>query len=689
LTIGSGGSERVALSRELGGFLIELSIALNRTAMYPQGHPSLDEAAAVVVHHLATLLYDRPSLSIGVARKQLVIEGVATDPRNPVLRSLAERLHGHHIGAVVFEAGAAPQEVLKALQMLARERERDHMPLGLGDPEELRVGPHVRLYPLTYERLELIGDEEDEEPDGSDPGRGSRVAGLWIGLAHAALASEADEPVEPAMTEPAVVARAINEHPAAQAYDQVIVGYLLQIAQELKAEGGAASAAVRKRMSRLVGGLNDDTLQRLVEMGGDREQRTQFMLDAADGLAADAVVDLLRAAAETSQKTVSDSMLRILTKLSAFAEAGTGEAKVKADSALREQIRTLITGWTLEDPNPEQYGSALERMARARAAERGSEGERFPPEPMRVLQMSLEVDSAGPALETAVKQLLDASAVAEIVRCLDASPRGGASELVWSRIADPQRLLQMLAHEPVDFELVDRVVARTDPWRAATVLLDVLVDSDSRDKQQRLMPVLARLGPEAGVEAARRLTDERAVVRRNMLALLNDMETVPTSVSPLAYARDPDPQVRREALQLALRLPVERDRAVSLAVTDSDERVVRIGVRAAQTHLPTAAVALLASRAIDEKLPVDLRVNIVRALAGVESPIVLEALLRLTTDGKTWLGRPKLAARSPVMLAALGVLATRWKKDRRATMVVRRARSAGDADTRSAAGTGS
>src|SRR5438094_7875368 len=97
--------ERATLSRELGDFLIELSIALHKHAMYPEGHPSLEPAAAAVQRRAALLLQDRATLSLGVARHQLVIEGVATDTRHPVLRELAGRLHRHHLGALTFRRG--------------------------------------------------------------------------------------------------------------------------------------------------------------------------------------------------------------------------------------------------------------------------------------------------------------------------------------------------------------------------------------------------------------------------------------------------------------------------------------------------------------------------------------------------------------------------------------------------------
>jgi hypothetical protein len=172
-----------------------------------------------------------------------------------------------------------------------------------------------------------------------------------------------------------------------------------------------------------------------------------------------------------------------------------------------------------------------------------------------------------------------------------------------------------------------------------------------------------------------------------VLALLNELEVVPDGVSPLAHARDAEVAVRREALLLALRVPGERDRAIGIAVNDADERVVRVGVRAAQSGIPDAAVALLARRAGDVKLPMDLRVNVIRALGGVRSQLALDALLRVTASGKTFLGRPRLTHRSPEMLAALSVLADQWKKDRKAAAVLKRARTSGDPDMRAAAGT--
>jgi len=193
--------ERATLSRDLADFLIELSIALHKHAMYPEGHPSLAPAAAAVTRRAGLLLEERSSVSLGVARHQLVIEGVATDPKHPVLRELASRLHRHHLGAVTFRRGLAESEVADVLKAVAVDAERTGQPMGLGDSDKLRAWSHVQLHPLTYERLELVGE--------GAPAEGARAAQLWVGLARAALATEASDERSPP-TEPAVIAQAID-----------------------------------------------------------------------------------------------------------------------------------------------------------------------------------------------------------------------------------------------------------------------------------------------------------------------------------------------------------------------------------------------------------------------------------------------------------------------------------------------
>src|SRR5713101_7797457 len=444
--------EKAVLSRELADFLIELSIALHKHAMYPEGHPSLAPAAAGVTRRAEHLFEERATLALGVARQQLVIEGVATDPKNPLLSELAGRLHRHHLGAVTFHRGLRVNEVVDVLKTLAVEADRTGQPLGLGAPEQLRAREHIRLHPVTYERLELL--QEDDQAALDDKGakeRGLRGAQLWVGLARAALSADAmaSEDGPPPATEPSVIAKAIDERQNNAAYDQVIVGYLLQIADELKHTGGAEAAALRRRTSKLVGALQPGTLRRLIEMGGDNAQRTKFAIDATHGLAVDAVLDIVRAMADASHKTVSDPLLRMLSKLAQHAEQGPAEARPQADEALREQVRDLLQGWTLADPNPDAYGTALHRMATAAPSRVPRTDYANGAEPVRILQTAMETGVLGFGAWRAVERLVEDNRIGMLVDVLDASP--DIARPLWDRVTAPGDVRQLTAGDPPDF----------------------------------------------------------------------------------------------------------------------------------------------------------------------------------------------------------------------------------------------
>ena len=677
--------ERTTLSRDLADFLIELSIALHKHAMYPEGHPSLAPAAAGVTRRAELLLEDRTTLSLGVARQQLVIEGVATDPKHPVLAELAARLHRHHLGAVTFRRGVETAEVASVLKTLAVDAERSGQPLGLGAPERLRAWAHAQLHPLTYERLELV------EEDAPASERGARAAQLWVGLARAALTAQAGNDDQPTPTEPAVIARAIDEHPRtdAAAYDQVIVGYLLQIAEELKTAGSADAVALRRRTSRLIRALKPETLRRLVDMGGDFTQRRKFVHDATDGMAVDAVLEIVRAAADSSHQTISHSLVRMLSKLAAHAEGGAPEVRPQADAALRDQVRRLLEGWTLTDPNPDAYGAALQRMARAAPARAATGGE-YATEPDRIVAMALEVDTVNAHVLGAADRVAQEGRLGQLLDALAEVPESqGAAAQVWARLATADVVRQLAMREPVDFKTLERLVPRVG-LLAAAPLLDALAAAEARGVRRGLLAQLARMGPEIAPVVIPRLEDSRWYVTRNMLALLEDLSPLPPGFSAAAYLRHADARVRWQAVKVQVKLPAARDEALALGLQDHDPRTLRLalGLAVALQSCPDSAVPVLTGRATERALPPDVRTLAVRALGHARAPAALTTLLRLASTGRTLFGREKLPPKSPELLAALAGLASGWQQDPRARALLRRAAGSSDPDIRAAADTG-
>src|SRR5687767_8293423 len=163
------------------------------------------------------LMSQREMISLGMARRQLIVEGVATEASHPVLRALAERLHRHRVGAVVFRRGVQPAEMIGALHAVAEDPDRTGEPIGLMLLERFTQWPHVRFHALTYEHLlmaleEVDGDEEPTGDDAAALGQGTTATQLWLGLARAALAKgEAWAEVDASDADPVEVARAINE----------------------------------------------------------------------------------------------------------------------------------------------------------------------------------------------------------------------------------------------------------------------------------------------------------------------------------------------------------------------------------------------------------------------------------------------------------------------------------------------
>jgi hypothetical protein len=680
----SGGApERTVLSRDLADLLVELSIALHKHAMYPSDHPSLPPAAEAVVSRAERLLADRATVSLGVARHQLVIEGVATDPKHPILRELADRLHRHHLGAITLSRGITGEEVRDVLRVLAVEADRTGRPLGLGPSEDLRRWAHVRLYPLTYERLELV--DEAAPPDASVGAARARGAQLWIGLARAALATEGTE-TPPPSTEPAVIARAIDERSThgTGAYDQAIVGYLLQIAEELKGAGSSEAVALRRRMARLVRSMKPETLRRLVAMGGDSAQRRKFVADAADGMALDAVIAIVQAAADSSQQTISHALVRMLSKLAAHAEGGSPEARPQADAALRDQVRRLLAGWSIPDPNPGAYGAALDKMSRAAPMFAAPLEESYPTEPDRIAAMGLELDLASGSVLEAADRIAE-SALPRLLEALEQMPASSeAASRLWTHVANPETIRRLATKHPVAFPILDRLVPRAGV-AAADPLLDAVADTDSRGERRGLMALLARLGPGIGPSVVGRLDDTRWYVTRNMLALLEEIGGPPDGFSALPWLAHTDGRVRLQALKLQLKLGAERGRAFATALRDPDPRVVQTALIAAHGGCPEAVLPLVASHATDRSLAPNVRVLAIRALGGVRSQAARDTLLGLTKGSRTLFGRDKLPPKSPELLAALATLAARWANDSAARRVLARAAGAKDPEIRAAA----
>jgi hypothetical protein len=679
---GAGSSGSAVLSRELADFLVELSIAMHKHAIYPPGHPLLEGAVDAVARKLWGLLADRPALSIGVARRQLIIEGVATDPGHPLLQELAHKLHQHHLGAVKFTRGVERSELVDVLGTMAMDAGRMERPLGLMTDELSGRWDHVRLYALTYDRLELL-DDDGQKPPENQMGAG-RAAQLWVGLARAALAADstkADDDSTP--LEPSVIAQAIEEHQREQAYDQVIVGYMLQIAGELKAGGGDApgeSAALQSRISRMVAALKPETLTRLLEMGGDAHQRRRFVLDATQGMSADAVVDLLKAASTAERHTISHSMIRVLTKMAQHAGTGSDERRIVADRSLREAVDRLVNQWSLDDANPEDYNKALEHMSRRPTAppvHNDSASADGACEPERIVEMALEIGAMGGTLWRAVDRLGQGEGIARLLDLLEGAPQRPTAEAILARLTDQGLLRRLLKAERIDLGIVERLV-RLVGKESAPLLLEAADETSETKARERLYELVAEFGAAAVSPTARRLAEAskgggRPAAQRDLLALLGRVLTsealLPVEVDLRRFLRHADAHVRREAVKLLLRGP-KRDEALLAGLGDADGRIVYLALTAAHERCSREGITLIRGRVERGELDAPLRALGIRAVATVRTPDTLRWLIARAVTRSKLFRQLRLLPPEPETLAALAAIGSGWRNDPEAAPVI-------------------
>ena len=633
--------------------------------MYPPGHPALARVADGVLHRLARLFVDREQVAIGVARRQLIVEGVATDQTHPVLRRLAESLHAHQLGAVSLLRGVDAAEVSAALRVLATEPEHGGA-IGLCPAETRPSWPHIRLHPLTFDNLAIVAGSGDEATAGA---RSSHGAELWLGLAQAALAGDGPREAQVAAAEaaPETLARAIDAHTGAQAYDQVIAGYLLQIAQALRSASGSEAEALRARTSGLISALQPATLRRLVRTSRTESGPHEFVRDAVQGLRVDAVLEVLKATADVTGETISHGLIRMLTKLAAHAEGSATRVRPVAEDALRGQVTRLLADWKLADPNPESYGRLLQQLATSVAVD----DQELPEEPeaeadssLRLVQMGLELGDLGTIGSRAATRQLELGGIGPLVHLLDAPPAaaGAAVEGLRERLRAKGVLTRLLETEPVDFVALDALLPSMT-IEEHEPLLHALANSDSRITRRRLLDRLGQSPLDLSSPIAARLADPRWHVLRNMLLLLERTGRVPQGFSARPWLTHDDWRVRYEAVRLALTLPADRDVAVRAALAERQPRIIAVGLSALPGECPPALAGLVAGLASDTTLPDDTRVLALRVLQDGPDREALTTLTAIVDGGRTFFGRVKLAAATPVMLAALRGLATRFADD--------------------------
>jgi hypothetical protein len=423
------------------------------------------------------------------------------------------------------------------------------------------------------------------------------------------------------------------------------------------AQDPASGAQAAIKLSELILLVKPSALTHALRAENDPGTRQAFLGDAARVLTVPALAKIAFAAAVAYERPLSPPLRELLKKLTDAAAAPAPDGAA-AEGVLRETIGTRI-----QVVAPGALG--LTREAGAARPLKRVPG-RVTPEADRLVHMALESGATGELLWIAVNEMVEQSRIRELLEMLKRAPDGATAQAVMRRVATPSALSLVLAEDPVDLELLDMLL-RTMGIAAAKPLLEVLAESRSRATRRAVLERLAALGPDIAPLVETRLRDTRWFVVRNMLGLLREAGCPQSMHGVGRFLTHVDARVRREAVQLLLSNPQAADDALMAGLKDADKAVLRAALQAARARLPEAAVPVLAQRVVEDVgFPPEFRVMALHILGRSASSLALDALLAFAQGGKSILGRPKLASKSPEMLAALSGLARGWSHDRRA-----------------------
>jgi hypothetical protein len=457
---------------------------------------------------------------------------------------------------------------------------------------------------------------------------------------------------------------------------------LVRLGRYAKGADGAERRALEGQVKSLVSQLSPEALSWLFA-GHDREERRALMTEAVDALPVDTVVELLQAASDSSEQNISHFMVRMLRKLAGQAKA-TGEAGAQGDTELRDAAREIVDNWTLEDPNPLEHTRLLDQLSQFEV----SKVEGTVPlagEGLRLMQIAIETNASGDHVLEAIELMLEAR---ELTRLLDllagTTDAPDTVSLARRHLGSPEILRRVLLEEPIDEAGSQRLLDETRP-EAAMGLIDALAISESQGTRRLILERLAAMGGEIASLLAERLPRVPWYVQRNLLALLARLKTLPAGFEARAYAEHPEVTVRFQALSVMVRQPKEREEAIHLALADSDLRVVRLGLDAAAGGLPRQAVTRLMVLINNPARPVELRLRAIRLLAQAPTPATRDWLFDKVLTKRTLFRGPRLTPKSAEMLAALEVLARKWRNYPQAAYALKLAAESGDPELATAA----
>jgi hypothetical protein len=633
----------LALPKEVEAALREFVNALGKATMYPPGHRFIEEASSMLAERLAAVLESRGALTLGITPRGLLLDGTNVEPLPSTLRAFAARLHRKNVGTVHFSPGVGVDEVAELLSALSG-----------GDADE-RVGReglrlnHVRVEPLTYDVLAFAEGSQEQDLDDV----------FWSRLVEAAFDRRlsGDEPLPNGRDLAEAINERVNQSPeGARRVYEALAGF----ASALAVRGERAAGSARRRFVEVLTALSKPATTAVMAAAPSTASRRRFLRETLEQVPPALLLQLLESVAEADGEPISPHLRWLLGKL-AGAEGGNRTSRRSGNFAT--QVMGLVEQW---DGVEEETVTELDP--------------RFAAEDSRVVALGLEISSAAGSVLAAGQALAARGHLNEVLQLLD---QPGNDPKIVATIADgvlePGLLTTLLEESTPEWPLIERIVLQLRV-PAVDPLITALDKAEERNVRRRLLDLLVKIGPSVERPLVARLPGASWHLSRNLLAILVQLPELEHSEAILPMMSHSEIRVRHEALKALVKVPVMRERAISEALESNEVTLVRIALASLEGRCPPALVGhVLSVLAMPDE---ETRLAAIKLLSDVDNPLIVPPLLALVRVRSGFLRRWKLLPRSPVMLAALGVLLRRWSGHRPVLMVMQLAAKSNDPDVR-------
>lgn len=684
---------------ELQTLLTRLTVAFARRRSYPDTHPLVLSAEQAAFESLSASFAGRPRWTLSVGDGVLYVDGAVVERGASIAGELSDRLRIRGIGTLVFDVGATAESLRQAVAWLALDPYR---PEHREATQQLPTLPGITITRIAYGSL-VLGDGPSTDATGAD---------VWRALASVALfdldstatsstpstattraptagsddrahhvpddntdaAEVAAHDAADTDSSPADVAAAIERRVTHEGYARRVAFVLLRVAEQVAQAPDSHRDELAERLRAVLSALRASSVSAIVKSVGVGADQRRFISQVLDALPAGAVVEWLESAAHATDAGLSPHMLRLMSKLSAHAQAGGRESG--EDRGFRGAARDVIQGWQHDHGSAREHLVLLDQLAAFDAARTG---QALPDVgAVRVVHQALETNCFNASAHAAVQTLLTDGRVADLLAWAEEAPTPEAAAALRAALQAPDAVREVLLHDAVDHSIARQLLASLD-ISAADTLIDVLRDAPARAARRFTFDRLREFGPSLTPLYIVRLNGAPWFLVRNLLALLRDafaesghLAGSASGSAIMGFLEHPQEQVRLEAVRLLVNDPQLRADVIGRVLEDPSDRVVHLALEAFGSLGEAAGVGSVPPELAKRLLRFldaghrddDLRTRAIRALAGAKAVgPVRDRLLALITKRSRVFKRVALHDPAPIVLAAIEVLALRYASD--------------------------